>query len=444
MEERLLREIQKSNPWWFDKKEKVPTYKRRTFSEISRYLRLRQIIAVIGLRRVGKTILMKQLIHGLSAKPENILFFSFEEKWGKSEILEDFLYYFLENMAGEERKYIFLDEIQKVKGWEDVLKRFYDRHEDIKFIVSGSASIYISKSIESLAGRIFDVYVPPLTFMEFLEMNGIKINTDGACFEYKTLGKIYTQNLYLKEKIVNFFDEYLFKGGFPEIVKEEDEEIVRRYIANSVVERILLKDLPEEYKIKKLEALREILEYAARETSGIFVIDKMSSLLNLNKETVSNYVEYLKRAFLLHVVYNYTKSAAKQIRTSKKVHIVLPSVAIALEYYDRNVLLYPEITGKYVESLIAVFLSYRYKKIFFWRTPQKDEVDIVIKEEEMIPIEVKYKSQIAGDDIKSLLKFCKKFKIKRGILVTRDLFDAREIEGIEILYVPAWLFLLTI
>jgi hypothetical protein len=443
MEERLLREIQRSNPWWFGREETLPEYRRRVFSYVRKYMRTRQIIAVIGLRRVGKTVLMKQLIAALDADPKNILFFSFEEKWGKPEVLEDVLYYFLENVAGEERKYVFLDEIQKVRGWEDVLKRFYDRHMDIKFVVSGSASIHISRSTESLAGRIFDIYMPPLTFREFLELNGVKIIGD-ACLEFEVLKKIYEQNLYQKEKIVNHFHEYLFKGGFPEIAQEEDEEIIQRYISNSVVERILLKDLPGEYRIKKLVALREILEYAARETAGILVIDKVSSLLNLNKETVSNYLEYLKRAFLIYVIYNYTRSAARQIRTSKKIHIVLPSVAMALEYYDKNALLFPEVTGRYVESMVAVFLSYRYRRIFFWRTPQKDEVDVIVEDEALLPIEVKYKSHVTRHDVKSVLKFCRRFGAKKAIIVTRDLLRAEKIDDKEIIYVPAWLFMLAI
>ena len=104
----------------------------------------------------------------------------------------------------------------------------------------------------------------------------------------------------------------------------------------------------------------------------------------MNKETTSTYVEYLKRAFLIHILYNYTGSAAKQIRTSKKIHIVLPGVAITMENYGREMLLYPEIMGKYVESLAAVFMGYRHKKVFFWRTPQKDEVNIIFFNEKTL------------------------------------------------------------
>ncbi len=452
MEERLLREAQKSNPWWFGERAKdVPEYRRKISKYISKYMRSKQILSLIGLRRVGKTVLMKQLITDVlsgGTNPKNVLFFSFDESWGTQQILEDLFYYFLESISGVGKKFIFLDEIQKVEKWEYVLKRFYDRHgQDIKFVISGSASIHISKSVESLAGRIFDIHIIPLTFQEFLEMNGVDAGPQKRfSHEHEDLNGIYRQNLHQREKISNLFGEYLFKGGFPEMAREEDEELVRKYIMNSVIERILLKDLPEEFEIKKPESLRAILEYIAKETSGILVINKLASILGLDKETVSNYVEHLKMAFLIFVAHNYSESIAKRIRSSKKMHIVLPSIALALESYDKAVLLHPEIMGKYVESVISVFLSYKYeRRTFFWRTPQKEEVDIVIKGTSgLIPIEVKYKSRITDDEIKSMIKFMEKYGVKSGFVITKDLFDKRKIRGKAVMLVPAWAFLLSL
>lgn len=454
MEERLLREVQKSNPWWFGEKraKDVPEYRRKISGYISKYMRSKQILALIGLRRVGKTVLMKQLVtdilSGGDTEPKNVLFFSFDESWGTKAILEDLLYYFLESVSGAGKKYIFLDEVQKLEKWEYVLKRFYDRHgQDIKFVISGSASVHISKSVESLAGRIFDIHIIPLTFHEFLEMNGVDAGPQKSFSpEHEVLTGIYEQNLHQKEKISGLFGEYLFKGGFPEMAREEDGELIRKYIMNSVVERILLKDLPAEFEIKKPESLRAILEYVAKETSGILVINKLASILGLDKETAGNYVEYIKMAFLIFVAHNYSESMAKRIRSSKKMHIVLPCIAIALESYDKDVLLHPELMGKYVESIISVFLSYKYeRRTFFWRTPQKEEVDVVIRGPSgLIPVEVKYKSRITDDEIKSTIKFMEKYEVKSGFVITKDLFDKRKIRGKDVTFVPAWAFLLAL
>ena len=177
MEERLLRELNLANPWWFGKEGQAENYKRKQFLEIVKYIKTKQIIGIIGLRRIGKTVMLRQLIQLLLVEshesPGNILFFTFEDEWNKKETLEEIIYYYLENKSKGGRKFIFLDEIQLVKGWASVLKRFYDRNDNIKFIISGSASLSIEKSIESLAGRIYDFILSPSTFLEFLEMKNI-------------------------------------------------------------------------------------------------------------------------------------------------------------------------------------------------------------------------------------------------------------------------------
>ena len=442
MEERLLREINRSNPWWIREKEKVEEYKRKQFTEIASYLKKRQIIGIVGLRRVGKTVMMKQLINLLLKEipPENILFFTFEDEWNKKEILEEILYYHLENKSKDGKRFIFLDEIQLVEGWEYVLKRFYDREQNIKFIVSGSASLSITKSIESLAGRIYDFVLYPLTFHEFLELN--ELNLDYKKVEkFNEYKKLYDKIIYLKERILHLFSEFIIRGGFPEISKEINMEVIRKYIKNSVVEKIVLKDIPKEFEVRKIDILEGIVKYAARETSKLYTIKNMSMLLKTDKETISNYLNYLEKSFIIYTIYNYSKSATKQLRTNKKLHI-LPSVAIALENYSNDILNYPELVGNYIESLIAIYGSYVKERVFFWRTPQKDEVDIVLKNKQIIPVEVKYQNQITKNDFGSLIKFMDKFKLREGILVTKSLLKEEIIEGKKIMFIPAWLFLL--
>ena len=113
-----------------------------------------------------------------------------------------------------------------------------------------------------------------------------------------------------------------------------------------------------------------------------------------------------------------------------------------MESYGREMLLYPEIMGKYVESLAAVFMGYRHKKVFFWRTPQKDEVDIILKDKELLPIEVKYANKIYDKDLKPIMKFCKIHRIDRCVVVTKDLLKMENKASLEMLFIPAWVFLL--
>src|SRR3989344_7842113 len=155
--------LEEFNHWWMSKKvdsDLALPFKRDIYPEIERHLNKRFILALVGLRRVGKTTIMYQLIQkliGTNANRTNIFFFSFDEDLAKlNEVLEAYKEMHNKDFRGE-KIYIFLDEIQKCNGWENELKKYYDLYPKLKFIISGSESLFIRKKTkETLAGRIFE------------------------------------------------------------------------------------------------------------------------------------------------------------------------------------------------------------------------------------------------------------------------------------------------
>jgi len=441
IEDRVKVLIREFNPWWEGKRVNIPEYKRHIFAKIEKYLPKKQIIAIVGLRRVGKSTLMYQLIGELltqGIKKENIFYFLFDEIIAqKPEVLEDILNYYLKVIARDGRKYIFLDEVHKVPYWQDIIKRFYDLRDDLKFFVSGSSSLQIKKTKESLAGRLFDFYLPILTFREFLEMKGLEIEKINLDFE--DMKKFYEKNIHKLSLFEEALIEYIFKGGFPEIVLEEDNEIIRNYIKSSVIEKIIFEDIPSVFEIRRRDMLYSIFEYCCKETSNLLDITKLANILEVNYHTTKSYLFYLQHSFLIDIVFNYSESFAKQLRKNKKVHIAHPSIAIGIMKYPKEILEISEITSRYVETIVFQHVKAKEEKIFFWRTPQKEEVDIVIGK---IPVEIKFKRDITMKDIKGLIKFMKRFKVREGIVVTKGLFERKNINGKEIIFIPAWLFLL--
>lgn len=478
--------IREYNPWWEGSPVKVPAYRRHLFAEVQKYLKTKQILAIVGLRRVGKTVLMRQIIEevtksekkenegfeklpfsrskphqnplegveshtggGLS-KPSNVFYFLFDDLIAKdADVLEDVLDYYLKTIAQDGRKYVFLDEIQKVPYWQDILKRLYDTKENIKFVVSGSASLHIKKSKESLAGRIFDFYMPPLTFGEFAELNGFAFGERRANgLDFGSLKKVYEANLHKKHQIDALFSQYILKGGFPEIAGETDIDIAKNYIRSSVLEKIIFEDIPEVFEVKRKDLLYSILEYCAQETANLLDVTKLSDTLNENYHTVKTYLFYLQHAFLLDIVYNHSASIAKQLRKNKKAHITHPSITIAMMRYAPEILEAGEVVGRYVESIVFQHSKLMCERISFWRTPQKEEVDLVLEGGgvPLLPIEVKYRRNIDASDLKALKKFMEKFKVQKGIVVTHDLLEEKNYDddnnGKTILFIPAWLFLL--
>lgn len=448
LSENTIRILKESNPWWSGKEADAPKYKRQLFATLQNYMKMKQILAVVGLRRVGKTTLMIQLINDLLKKGtsgKNILFFSFDEVISKeNDILSNIIRYF-EGISPEGKKYIFFDEVQKVAYWEEALKRFYDIHDikgDFKFVVSGSASLQIKKSKESLAGRIFDFVLEPLSFSEYLSLSSVIFEKPAA--EFNGFSKSYDSMLSEKEKFEHMFKEYLFKGGFPELAGISDADAIRKYIKNSVVEKIVYEDIAAVFNVRQKDLLINLLLYACKETSQMFEISNLADTMKASPGTIGTHIFYLQNSFLTDILFNFSRSSSKMFRKKKKIHIAHTSIAFALLNYDIS-LLDTENIGKYVETAVMQHAKAFEGTLYFWRDAQKREVDVVVDfSDAAIPIEVKYKNNITASDLSGIIAFSRKNKSKdkRAFVVTKDILKQETIKGVELTFVPAWLFLL--
>ena len=176
--------LQDLNPWW--KNEFEPEFKEREiYKQIQDFMPMPQVIAFTGLRRVGKTTLMLMIVKDAlknNFEPGNIMYFSFDE-FREVEIREVVREYevMMEKNFGKGKYLLLLDEIQKLSNWEDQVKGIYDAFgKNIRIIISGSESLFIKKkSKETLAGRIFDFKVEPLSFKEFLFFKGVDLKPAG-------------------------------------------------------------------------------------------------------------------------------------------------------------------------------------------------------------------------------------------------------------------------
>ena len=434
MLERHKRILMKQNPQWQDEPFKSFEFRRDLFEPVYNYLQYPQIIAVVGLRRVGKTVLLKQIIKELSATVQrmNIGYISFDDMdFQKYETADELINYFLTFSDGGEMRFLFLDEIQKVPHWPDLLKTLYDTEGNLKIVVSGSSSLEMKHYRETLAGRIITMFMPIFTFKEFVRYFGMR-----SSIARKGMMRDYELNfLGDKERYSLLFEQYLIKGAFPELLEVDDEDFIKRYIKESVIEKVVA-DVSRSVRPKREDMVYELLRIFSKNTARLFDISNIASSLGINRNTTANYIRALENSFLIKIDYNHTKSTMKQARSSKKAHIAHSSIPIALFDYPFEIMgIDGSDRGFLVESTIANSLD----DTTFWRTSQKHEVDIVVQNS---PVEVKYRKQITKNDLKGILKFMEKFKVGEGMVITKDIFKEESIRGKRIIYIPAWLFLL--
>ncbi|MBI4651311.1 ATP-binding protein [Candidatus Desantisbacteria bacterium] len=454
-----LEAIKTFNPWWINTKYRfdLQNYiERHVHKEIEKYFNVPQIISLLGLRRSGKTTLMQQYINKLlnaQTPSESIFFFSFEDYLGKNEpeILEDIINIYLQKFLQKDIwdiksiHYIFLDEIQYINHWQDLVKRFYDKNRNLKFIISGSfSSVIKKKSTESLAGRIFEINIPLLSFSEYCSLKNvfqeipffsIKNLLDISSSDIKKIEKFNDLN---SRKIEIIYSDYLYKGQFPEISLFKDESMVNNYIRGSILKKILTEDAPKIYKIEKIGEFASIYKIISKETGNLFEILNLAREVGINKDTLNNYLYYMEQLFLIRLIYNYTRKLRHQYRIQKKIYISSPNFTCNELNINSNSSAFSLIVGNLVETAVYQIISKEFENVSFWRYRDK-EVDFIIEDgENVIPIEVKYVNKLLPKHLKNLLYFLEYNKLGYGIVITKNEINLTTIDGKKILFLPVW------
>ena len=292
------RRLKADNPWWSgggvreDYGQLRPRAYFERFAELVEQTGVRRAVVLMGPRRVGKTVMLHHVIARLLASgniaSQDIAYASLDQplyaRLSIEEIAEE-----VRQASGNPNgpRVLFLDEIQYLADWERHLKAFVDAHPGIRCVVSGSAAAALRlKSMESGAGRFTDFLLPPLTFHEFLDLQGIEglveVGSDGA---YRPLDL---------EQLNRHFVDYVNFGGFPEAVfSPAIRTDPARYIGADIVDKVLLRDLPSLYGIQDVQELNALFMTLVFNTAEEVSLDELSKRSGVTKPTIRRYLEYL-------------------------------------------------------------------------------------------------------------------------------------------------------
>ncbi len=411
----LIEDVERFNEWWFTgkvRRDLAPPFKRYAFQRIVDSFGERQILLITGPRRVGKTTLMYQAIERLlQTVPSNrILYYSFDElPVSPKDVLEFYERRVLMKPFEEvDRVFVFFDEIQYVENWPAVVKKFYDLYPNLKFFLSGSSTLLLSKGAsEKLAGRFFSLKLKPLTFQEFLELKGVK----------KAGGEIYSRRLEA------YFHDYLRKSGFPEIADWDNESRIAEYIRNSVIDRVALRDIPLTFKTRDFALMENIIKLVFSTPGSMVNVNSLSQLWGKSKITISNYLKYLETSMLARALSNFRPSLLSTSRKLKKYYPATPSLIFALSRQN-----FEAETGAVLETYAVNALEAEY----YFRHGKK-EINILLKNDGLLPIEVK--ETVNDRDIAKFSKLIEYIKAKRGIIISLN----QEMEKENIKVVPAYM-----
>lgn len=403
----IVQLLQDLNPQWQSKEvvEDQSLIERDYVEELESRESVR---GLVGLRRTGKTTVMKQLIQE-SSDQERTCYFSFDlESIDVKTVVETFCQEILEEPLNDldSEVMFFFDEVQNLDNWSNQVKHFEDNYSNISFTVTGSSAANILKgSGESLAGRISFLKIQPFTYREFLQYNNIEA-------EKKSLNAPKPAS---REEEVHF-QKYFEEGGMPELYQTENP--VERL--EETLDLIFFRDIVEMFNASRTEVLKGIFKYLAANTGQEVNYNKIADTLDTDFRTIKKYLGYLEDSFLINRSQVHTENTAKSMRKNPKIYI-------ADHAYNR---IYGTRNGLKAETVAYNHL----KKIEEPRYMKKPETDIVLPEEEKI-FEVKYQNHINNTDLKNLLKNTEKTGFKPYI-ISKNTHETREINGKKVEILP--------
>lgn len=254
---------------------------------------------ITGIRRCGKSVIMDQIIAELQAEGKHILKLNFEERSVSSLIEDDTaLCNRVEQELGEEKLYVFLDEVQLVENWHFAVRSL--RLKNTSVFITGSNSRLLSREFtKELSGRYVSFCVRPFIYRELQEYAA-------------ELGKEYS------------IADYLLYGGFPKVLEMPDKPARLRYL-NDLDETIVLNDIINRYKIRKVQIFRRLVNYVLISNARIFSGNSVFKYLRSQKlecsiNTVMKYLGYLEEAYVIRQIPQYSSKAKRELNFFAKLY----------------------------------------------------------------------------------------------------------------------------
>lgn len=289
--------------------------KREKFDTLVRYLPLKQIITITGIRRCGKSTLAKTVINHLiqnGVEPKNILFVNLEQPYflefrHDASYLDVIYEEYLKLFNPQGKTYVIFDEIQFFDNWQVYIKSKYES-SDIKFIITGSNSSMLSSELGTLlSGRSLNIHLDTFSFAEFLDFKAIDYSDELA----RVRNRI---------EIVRAKDEYLRWGGFYEVFTLEDE-LTKKELLTSYAKNIIYRDIVPRYAIRNSESIERLFFYLIGNAATMLNYSTLALTFELSDKTVKEYINYFEETFLLQRIDRFHTKPKERIKSMKKVYV---------------------------------------------------------------------------------------------------------------------------
>ncbi len=349
--------------------------KRRLLEKLLKFHESKEIQIITGLRRSGKSSLLKLYINELikTEDPRSILFINFDdpnffEVYKKPEKIYDVVEA-AESLTQTKVRFLFLDEIQSVHGWEKFIKSVYDAGRFEKICITGSNSrLLMGDYSHLLSGRYIANRLYPLSLWEVLQYHGYPG---------------YLSVVQSKTGATGILLEILKFGSFPEVILQKDEELMHELLIN-YYDSILIRDCIIHKRIRDVFSFKELAFYLFNNISSLYTYNSLSRATGINDISIKEYIGAMKDAFMIYEVPNFSFKIKKQIKSKRKIYTIDNGLitAISLDFSANR--------GRLFENLVFAELKKAgFEDIFMYNDSR--ECDFIIKAKDgLVAIQAAY------------------------------------------------------
>jgi len=340
---------------------------RDSYLEMIKSVTGKHIIKVLtGMRRVGKSVILKQIQEQLlsdGVPQEQIISINFElmefDSIRNYRLLEK---YISQQMVNDKKYFVFLDEVQEVKGFEKVVNSLHAKGTAELFITGSNSNLLSGELATYLTGRFYSIEILPLSFKEIYQ---------------------YIPGSTREEKFLSF----IRGGGMPGILQFEGNFIVKNYLLD-MYQSILLRDIVQRHSIRNVDLLKRFMQYIFANTSQLFSAASITRYLksegrSLSKETIYQYLDAAKEAFLIHGVPRFDIKGKNLLKTNEKYFV--NDLGFRALFFDNELDI-----GQALENIVYLHLRKQGHEIFVGKLDDKEIDFIAVRGKEKLYIQVAY------------------------------------------------------
>lgn len=273
-------------------------------NEIKKFIDVPLVKILSGVRRCGKSTILEmikdELISNRNVQLGNIISRKYNEVLYDDMTSKEMYNDLVKEIMNEDKYYLFLDELQEIKGWEKVVNDILEKY-NVDIYVTGSNSKLMSSEISTyLSGRYVSIPVYTLSFKEYL------------VFKNK-------ENI----NIIDMFDEYLQYGGFPLIGISNFDTTSAYQVVEGIYSAVITRDISKRHKIRNKDLFDRVVKYIIENVGKTFSANSIVKFLKnerrtLSVETIYNYLKWLVEAFIIYPCNRYDIQGKSVLKTQEK------------------------------------------------------------------------------------------------------------------------------